>query len=98
MPAAFHLLMISGREVLGGVTVEENVDLNLAAGGAEQGGGDESAGLVAVKNISLQMDGICCLIDQLYQGGEIVGTAMDQADFVVVSVAGKKSGRFVFLA
>jgi len=81
-----------GREVLGGVTVEENVDLNLSAGGAQQGGGDESAGLVAVKNIGLQMDGICCLIDELYQGGEVVGTAMDQADFVVVSVAGKKSG------
>ena len=85
-----------GGKVLRGVAVEENKDLNLAAGGAEQGGGDELTGLVAVKNIGLEVDGVCCFVDQLYQGGKVVGTAVDETDFVVECVSGEQSGRSCF--
>ena len=84
-------------EVLGGVAVEENKDLDLAGGGAEEGGGDDLAGLIAVKNIRLEVDGVFCLVDQLYQGREIVGAAVDEADFIVSAYIQREVGAFVFL-
>jgi hypothetical protein len=79
--------------VLGGVAVKENEDPNLPGGGAEQGGGDDLAGLIAVKNIRLEMDGVGCLVDQLYQRRKVIGAAVDEADFVMVGVSGEQSGR-----
>src|SRR5580692_142896 len=65
-------------EVLGRVAVEENEDPDLPCGGAEQRGRDELAGLVAVKDISLEMDGVRCFVDQLHQRREVVGAAVDE--------------------
>jgi len=80
-------------EVLGRVAVEENEDPDLPCGGAEQRGRDELAGLVAVKDISLEMDGVRCFVNQLNQRREVVGAAVDETDFVVVCISCEQSGR-----
>ena len=67
----------------------------MARGGAEQGGGDDLPGLVAVKDVRLEMDGVGCFVDQLYEGIEVVGAAVDESDFIVIAYIQRAVGAFV---
>jgi len=71
------------------IAIEEDEDLNAAAGSPEKGGGYESAGFIAVEDIGLEMNRSRRPVYQFYQRIEIVFASVDQADLIVMRVSGK---------
>ncbi len=75
-------------EILGSVPVQQNEYLHLSAGGPDQRIGHYSSCRIFFKDIGLQVDRGSCLIEHLYQPGEIIAASVHQFDFVVVGVPG----------